>query len=252
MQWYYAIGEQRLGPLSQPEFDQLVQAGTITAQTLVWREGMAAWQPWASVSGGASADGTELCSVSGRRYPRSEMIQYEGRWIASEHRDAFFQRLREGVTQPGDFVYAGFWIRFVAKFIDGIILGIAGVAVNVVCALLFLGSANYFNPQVTAGAAGAGIILFQVVTTVLGQLMGLAFALFFLRRFDATPGKMALGLKVLRADGAKLSKGRIVGRHFSELISAFTLAIGYIMAGFDSEKRSLHDRICDTRVIKTR
>jgi uncharacterized RDD family membrane protein YckC len=30
------------------------------------------------------------------------------------------------------------------------------------------------------------------------------------------------------------------------------LYIGYIMAGFDDEKRTLHDRICDTRVIKTR
>jgi hypothetical protein len=34
------------------------------------------------------------------------------------------------------------------------------------------------------------------------------------------------------------------------LLSSLTLAIGYIMAAFDDEKRSLHDRICDTRVIR--
>jgi uncharacterized RDD family membrane protein YckC len=30
------------------------------------------------------------------------------------------------------------------------------------------------------------------------------------------------------------------------------LLIGYIIAGFDSQKRALHDMICDTRVIRAR
>jgi uncharacterized RDD family membrane protein YckC len=36
------------------------------------------------------------------------------------------------------------------------------------------------------------------------------------------------------------------------MLSAMILYIGYIMAGFDSQKRALHDMICDTRVIQTR
>ena len=257
MQWYYALGEQRVGPVSQAEFDRLVQAGTITPQTLVWQQGMTEWKTRAEVvpalpaSAEPSIDGTEVCAVSGKRYPRREMIQYEGRWIAAEHRDEFFQRLREGVTQPGEQVYAGFWVRVLAKIIDSLALGLMGVVLNVACAMLMLGTPNYLNPHVSASSPTQAI-LFQVVTTVLGQLLALAFALFFVRRFDATPGKLALGLKVLRADGSKLTKGRIIGRHFSELISAFTFAIGYIMVAFDEEKRSLHDRICDTRVIKKR
>jgi uncharacterized RDD family membrane protein YckC len=63
---------------------------------------------------------------------------------------------------------------------------------------------------------------------------------------------MALGLKLLRRDGSKLGIGRIIGRYFSHVISAIILCIGYIMAAFDEEKRALHDRICDTRVIRTR
>ena len=46
--------------------------------------------------------------------------------------------------------------------------------------------------------------------------------------------------------------GRAVGRYFAQWLSAFILYIGYIIAGFDSEKRALHDHICDTRVIYTR
>src|SRR5207248_1376069 len=85
----------------------------------------------ASAAGGAAVlvgapavdDGTEVCAVSGKRYPRREMIQYEGKWISAEHRDAYFQRLREGVAQPGEgavpgpFGYGGFWVRFAARFI---------------------------------------------------------------------------------------------------------------------------------------
>jgi uncharacterized RDD family membrane protein YckC len=83
-------------------------------------------------------------------------------------------------------------------------------------------------------------------------VIGLLYDIFFIRKYDATPGKMALGVKLLRADGSKLSIGRIIGRYFAHIISALPLGIGYIVAGFDDEKRTFHDRICDTRVVKTR
>jgi uncharacterized RDD family membrane protein YckC len=62
---------------------------------------------------------------------------------------------------------------------------------------------------------------------------------------------MALGLKVVRPGGGPITPGRAAGRYFSKMVSSMTLMIGYIIAGFDSEKRALHDMICDTRVIKT-
>ena len=63
---------------------------------------------------------------------------------------------------------------------------------------------------------------------------------------------MALGLKVIRADGGPISVGLAVGRYFAKILSALTLWIGFIIAGFDREKRTLHDHICGTRVIYTR
>jgi uncharacterized RDD family membrane protein YckC len=82
--------------------------------------------------------------------------------------------------------------------------------------------------------------------------VAIAYACFFILRWDATPGKMALGLKLVRSDGERLSAGRIIGRYFSEWLSAIILCIGYIMVAFDEEKRALHDRICDTRVIRVK
>ena len=49
MSWYYTENNQQRGPVTETEFDNLVQAGKITAATLVWCEGMAAWQPYREV-----------------------------------------------------------------------------------------------------------------------------------------------------------------------------------------------------------
>lgn len=257
MQWYYAIGEQRNGPVEQAEFDRLVSIGTIKGETLVWRQGMGQWQPYAAMQSGATGapaadDGTEICAVSGKRYPRREMINYEGKWISAEHRDAYFQRMREGISQPGEsvvpgpFGYGGFWRRFGARFVDGIIQGVVLFPLGMAVGLKFGASGTI------QGGGWSGFILMQLVTQTLSIIVALGYEIFFVRKFDATPGKMALGLKVFRADGSKLSVGRIAGRYFGTLVSSLTLCIGYIMAGFDDEKRALHDRIADTRVIKTR
>jgi uncharacterized RDD family membrane protein YckC len=262
MQWYYAISGQRLGPVTQAEFEQLIKDGVVKGDTLVWNQGMTSWQPYVAVApaittpplantSGTSAteEGTEVCVVSGKRYPKSEMIQYEGKWVSGEHRDTYFQRMREGVTQPGSYKYGNFGARFVARFLDGLILAIAGAGVNVVLGLLLYGTANYFRPdpsQITM----TKLFLFQGLSSLLGIAMGLGYAVYFIRRYNATPGKMALGLKLIRPDGSPLSVGRIIGRFFAEWISGLILLIGYIMAAFDEERRALHDRICDTRVIK--
>ncbi len=258
MAWYFAELNQRLGPISDEEFGALVAKGTITPSTLVWRQGMPDWVPYGqTVAGGPGPDDPDsaLCAVSGKRYPKSQMLQYEGRWVSAEHRDVFFQRLREGLnpaaadTMPGPYGYAGFWIRFVARIIDGLVVGVANMVVVMPLALIFgfYLAANRNQPPSPAITIG-----FQLVTNLLSFGMAIAYELWMIRKYDATLGKMALGLKLLRADGAKLGKGRIIGRYFSHFVSAITLMIGYMMAGWDDEKRALHDRICDTRVIRLR
>jgi uncharacterized RDD family membrane protein YckC len=54
----------------------------------------------------------------------------------------------------------------------------------------------------------------------------------------------------VRPDGEKISYARACGRGFAELVSSIILGIGYLMVVFDEEKRALHDRICDTRVVR--
>jgi uncharacterized RDD family membrane protein YckC len=262
MQWYYALNGQRYGPVSQVDLEKLVTDGVIKADTLVWRDGLAQWQAYGSLGGEAGVppvppaavdDGTEVCAVSGKRYPRNQMINYAGKWISTEYRDEFFRQRKEsvaaqtlqGVTRA-PVVYGGFWIRFVARFLDSLILGlISGVFIGLVVGGA-IGLGVFGEPE----AAGVLFILFCLLAGALGIGLQIGYHIYFIRKYDATPGKMALGLKEFRADGSKLSTGRIVGRFFAQILSSFFFCIGYIIAAFDDQKRALHDHICDTRVVK--
>jgi uncharacterized RDD family membrane protein YckC len=67
---------------------------------------------------------------------------------------------------------------------------------------------------------------------------------------QATLGKMALGLKVVDADGRRLSVHHSVGRYLAKILSVLPLAAGYLMIGFTERKRGLHDMIGGTLVLR--
>jgi uncharacterized RDD family membrane protein YckC len=91
-------------------------------------------------------------------------------------------------------------------------------------------------------------------------IFGLFYEVLMLRYWGATLGKMACGLKVVRSDASSLGWGVSFGRYFmyNVVISAvpvvnwILLITTAIMAGVDEQRRGLHDRVCDTRVIYKR
>lgn len=89
-----------------------------------------------------------------------------------------------------------------------------------------------------------------MILNVLQIAIAATYTTWFLGRYGATLGKMACKIKVVTADGERVSYARACGRHFAEFISSLILFIGYIMAAFDNQKRTLHDRICNTRVVR--
>jgi hypothetical protein len=46
MQWYYVEAGQQAGPVEDALLDELVRTGRVQPDTLVWREGMASWEPY--------------------------------------------------------------------------------------------------------------------------------------------------------------------------------------------------------------
>lgn len=69
---------------------------------------------------------------------------------------------------------------------------------------------------------------------------------------QATPGKLALGLRVGDLEGQPLSWGRAALRHFAGALSWLMLNLGHALAAWTPQKRALHDYVAGTRVVATR
>jgi len=199
--------------------------------------------------------GARFCAECGRPTLPDELARFGDLMICPVCKDSYAQKLREGVIPAARQVprqFAGFWVRFVAILIDGIILAVVGWVVQFALLGSVFRPGRIFGPDMNPSpeAISAAMSLFGLAALI-NMAIACTYEGFFVGRFGATPGKMALSLKVVRPNGAPVSYGRAVARYFAKWISYITLLIGYIMAGFDSEKRALHDMICDTRVIRT-
>lgn len=287
MVWYYVKDGARQGPVDESEFNRLVGQAVVKPDTLVWCEGMAEWRPYSAVAPGGSALHAEpepapamaqpqpetrpeprveampaaaaasmetaapatapatttqayYCSQCGRQYASEELVRFGTAVVCANCKEIYAQRLRETGQVAGTRVYGGFWIRFAAVLIDGILLWIVNFAIQLVT------GTRITNPTDLA------LVMSRIGLNFLISIsISLLYESFFLVQYGATPGKMALKLKVITPDGGGLSWGRAIGRYFAKMLSSITLLIGYIMAGFDPEKRALHDYIAGTRVIRT-
>jgi hypothetical protein len=47
--WYYLAGQQRLGPIPTQTMLHLIEGGSVSGGTLVWRQGFGEWAPIGSV-----------------------------------------------------------------------------------------------------------------------------------------------------------------------------------------------------------
>jgi uncharacterized RDD family membrane protein YckC len=149
--------------------------------------------------------------------------------------------------------FGGFWVRFVAYFLDGIIIGIPmWIIIAIFAGGMFAGfSGTTTEDEQIAAAAAAGISFFLIFIVAFVGIW-LYEALMTSSERGATLGKRALGLRILKSDGTRLTFGRATGRFFAKafITGIIPFGIGYIMAGFTDRKRALHDMIADTVVVK--
>lgn len=147
-------------------------------------------------------------------------------------------RSRAPAAHHQDIVYAGFWKRAAAAIVDGIAVWIVGS---------FGGEAL---GTLLGDLAGGGELAIMLMVALVTLLLQVCYYAFFHASFNAaTPGKMLIGIKVVRSDGENISFLRAVARYFATIPSGILLGIGYLMAGFTARKQALHDMICDTVVV---
>lgn len=142
------------------------------------------------------------------------------------------------MTYDSGVKYASIGKRFLAVFIDGIILSIVGTIVNVIIGVVLGGGEN----------AAMGI---QTIGSLISLLTGWAYyAIQESSPKQATIGKQAMGLVVTDIEGRPISFAKASIRYFSKILSALILFIGYIMAFFTEKKQALHDIIAGTLVLQ--
>lgn len=147
--------------------------------------------------------------------------------------------------------HAGFWMRFAAILIDGILIG----AVNSIVMTPLLGQTFQMAMSAESGDLTqfdlvAWITTFIVSNIVVTVISWLYFALMESSSHQGTLGKKLLGIKVTDMDGGRIGFGRATGRYFGKILSGMILMIGFLMAAFTEKKQALHDMLAGTLVVK--
>ena len=155
-----------------------------------------------------------------------------------------------GVNQK-PVTYAGFWWRFLAVIIDGIVLNIAQW-ILIMPFLGIMGITMYGMNQGNMDEESAILMIMSMIPiiSISAAVSWLYYALMESSKLRGTLGKMALNIRVTDMDGERISFGRATGRYFGKIISGMIMMIGYIMAGFTDKKQSLHDMMAGCLVIK--
>ena len=133
--------------------------------------------------------------------------------------------------------YGGFWVRVFAYLVDIIPLSIVLLVTSMVAGEPLFG--DDYAPER------------YWVSDLVRLIAGIAyFARFESSSYQATPGKMAVGLIVVDETGRRISFLRASGRYFAKVLSALILLIGFILVAFTARKQGLHDMIASTLVVR--
>jgi uncharacterized RDD family membrane protein YckC len=148
-------------------------------------------------------------------------------------------RVSDVEPAPGEITYGGFWRRTGAMVIDSLIL----LAITMPLLWWVYGS-EYFMTQEVVFVSGPAEIFISYVLPIVATVL-------FWKYRAATPGKMILGLRIVKAaDFGPISTGQAVGRYFAYFVSTIVFGLGFLWVAFDAKKQGWHDKMAGTVVIR--
>lgn len=224
---------QRHGPYKEDDVRQWLRRGELARDDLGWYEGLADWQPLATLFPDALA-------ATPPPFAPAPPTSRPAAAIALED-------------------YAGFWKRVIAYIIDAIVLYVP----NLLVMKAFGDDAAEAALQQAALAAGADprlILAAQVhyyqamlpAILLCSLIAWLYFALCESSAWQATVGKRAMGIRVTDLEGRRIGLPRALGRYLAKLLSFAIVFIGVLMVGWTRRKQGLHDMLADTLVLNGR
>jgi uncharacterized RDD family membrane protein YckC len=207
----------------------MIAKGAIGPSTLVAKVGAAEWTELSSIpalaraSSGGSGSGDLSWVQHGA--PMADTPS------ATPHGDA---------GPLGDVRYAGFWMRLLAYVLDVLFICLIAIVLSIsIRGVLLAFQVDVGQPKAVAGL----VLLFDLVMAII------YYVIFPSGAWQATPGKRICGIHIIRVSGERVSGGLAFGRWLSYFLSSLTLCIGFMMIGWNKEKKGLHDIVCGTRVI---
>jgi len=235
MQVWIGRNGERFGPYTDDEIRQWLRDGTCRADELGWYDGMVDWRPL------------------GELFPEDRPATTEGAPPVPPSPPPFL-----GVTDVAEPEYAGFWLRFGAWVIDYLILIVPFTVIAVSMGLGAIASSfmeQMKTDQVAAFQAYAEAML--PITYVLMVAGFVYYTLFEASKWQATPGKMAVGIRVTDTDGQRISLARSAGRNAVRLTNVLRFPVPlplicYVVAAFTQRKQGVHDLLAKTYVLTGR
>ncbi len=237
--WIGRDGE-RHGPYQEEDVREWLRSGKVSPADLAWYEGLADWQP--------------LSVLFRDEVPTASPAPDNPYAAPTSPLQALPQTTAAALED-----HAGFWKRVAAYILDAIILyvpnllimkAMGGDAAQETMKQALLAApgdphamlAAYEQFYSTMGTA-------MIITTVLAWLY---FAVCESSRWQATPGKLALSIRVTDLQGNRISFPHALGRYLAKFLSVITLGIGFLMVGWTQRKQGLHDKLAKTLVLNGR
>lgn len=254
MQWYYAIDDQRLGPVSHAELERLIEKGSLIGRSLVWRKGMDQWETLDAVK---QREPELFASVPPPLPSEAQADAPVGAGESFQRRTPTLEPEAARAAVPEVLHYAGFWRRFGAHLVD---LAIWWFVWQIFTGIV---GALWFPDAMAIAQKGPGhqakpeelipLLKLLAASVGVGVVWAIIYDLMFIPRLGATPGKLLFGLRVVKANGRSLGALNVVARCLCKGVAGLpTLCIGYLVVAFDDQKRSLHDQFAGTRVVRKR
>ena len=227
-QWYVHADSGSQGPFDLSEMREMLRLSRADADTSVNRIGTPAW--------GALRDDPVLgpyVTMGRASLPPADPAVRHVVVRQNVNVDALLRQHGAGhIGTP-----AGFWIRACAYIIDAILLTILQLLVT-------FAAVGVVGVDLRPGSSASVFVKYMPYLAIIAY-----FVMFNCGAWQATPGKRVLGIYIRRTDGHTITIAQALGRYFATGISMIPLGIGFFMAGWNAEKKALHDILCGTRVV---
>ena len=151
----------------------------------------------------------------------------------------------EGAAAQGSLsapvVYGGFWRRFWACMLDGIVLGFVSIFVyGIGIAIVRVISPEIEDPV-------KALLIPQIAANTIIKAF---YFIYFHGLTGQTVGKLALGLKVVKRDGDTIGFARATVRYFGSIVSFLFLGMGFVWIAFDARRQGWHDKMAGSFVVR--